>query len=67
MEYNEFVAMIMLALLFSVIGMFYCIYVDAVTNFLLFCVLFTIICLFSVLYSQLEEIKDSITKRGGKK
>jgi len=67
MEYNKFIAMIMLALLFSVIGMFYCIYVNSTTNFLLFTVLFTIICLFSILYSQLEEIKDSITKRGGKR
>jgi len=48
MEYQKFIAMILTALVFSVIGMFYCIYVESPTNFLLFSVLFTLICLFSI-------------------
>jgi len=70
MEYQKFIAMILTALVFSVIGMFYYIYVESSTNFLLFSVLFTLICLFSILYSELNEIKNILKaqlKRGGKR
>jgi uncharacterized membrane protein YfcA len=55
--------LIMLALLFSVIGIFYCIYVGSLTNFLLFCVFFILICLFSILYSQLKKINDNLERK----
>ena len=60
MNENTFMGMIMLALLFSVIGMFYCIYVDRVTHFLIFGMFFTSICLFSILYSEIKRLGEKI-------
>ena len=60
MNENKFIGMIMLALLFSVIGMFYGIYVDNVTNFLILGLFFTSICLFSILYSEIRRLGEKI-------
>jgi len=55
--------MLALALAFLVIGMFYCIYVESPTNFLLFSVLFTSICLFSILYNEIKRLREEINEK----
>lgn len=60
MKEKKFDLAIILALIFSIIGMFYCIYLDNLTDFLIFESFFLSIYFFSIIYSEIQEVKEKL-------